>query len=229
MLLNIRNRKDHHCFLYCFTAAWHLKNGPLLYVASRDSIARRTSPDTYSRRNPLAHQAKGEFGMPMGFGQMGFEKLNDCKINVFRYTEKQLVPLRVTRESNDYYILIQDLLRLVSLVKGTTTLQHRVLCRNCFHVCNNGNTYKRRQVSCLQHKPAVVKMPSPEKTNSSSKSDKLAGLHQLLSTSTWSQSFNPWLGVKMLISQQVSRKFMNQAVFVLLELSTETLAPFSCN
>ena len=179
LLLNIRNRQDHNCFLYCFTAAWHLKNGPLLYVASRDSIARRTSPDTYSRRNPLAHQAKGEFEMPMGFGQMlRFEKLNNCKINVFRYMEKQLVPQRVTRETNDnleidlllvddgqeyHYILIQDLLRLVNLVKGTTTLQHRVLCRNCFHVCTNGNTYKRHQVSCLQHEPAVVKMPSPEK------------------------------------------------------------------
>ena len=179
LLLNIRKRQDHNCFLYCFTATWHLKNGPLLYVASRDSIARRTSPDTYSRRNPLAHQAKGEFEMQMGFGQMlRFEKLNNCKINVFRYTEKQLVPLRVTRETNDnfeidlllvddgqeyHYILIQDLLRLVSLVKGTTSLQHRVLCRNCFHVCTNGNTYKRHQVSCLQHEPAVVKMPSPEK------------------------------------------------------------------
>ena len=102
LLLNIRNRQDHNCFLYCFTAAWHLKNGPLLYVAGRDSIARRTSPDTYSKRNPIAHQANGVFEMPMGFGQMlRFETLNDCKINVFRYTEKQLVPLRVTREKGD--------------------------------------------------------------------------------------------------------------------------------
>ena len=143
LLLNIRNRQDINCFLYCFTAAWHLKNGPPLYVAGRDSIARRTSPDTYSKRNPIAHQANGVFEMPMGFGQMlRFEKLNDCKINVFRYTEKQLVPLRVTREKGDglaidlllvddgqeyHYILILDLLRLVTLVKGNTTLQHSPL------------------------------------------------------------------------------------------------------
>ena len=25
LLLNIRNRQEHNCFLYCFTAAWHLK------------------------------------------------------------------------------------------------------------------------------------------------------------------------------------------------------------
>ena len=134
LLLNIQNRQDHNCFLYCFTAAWHLKNGPLLYVAGRESIARRTSPDTYSKRNPIARQANGVFEMPMGFGQMlRFEKLNDCKINVFRYTEKQLVTLRVTREKGEgleidllqvddgqeyHYILILDLLRLVTLVKG---------------------------------------------------------------------------------------------------------------
>ena len=88
LLLIIRNRQDHNCFLYCFTAAWHLKYGPLLYVASRDSSANRTSPDTYSSRNPLAHQAVGDFEMPMGFGQMTrFEQLNDCRINVFRYIE----------------------------------------------------------------------------------------------------------------------------------------------
>ena len=179
LLLNIRNLQDHNCFLYCFTAAWHLKHGPLLYNSGSDSIAKRTSPETYSRRNPLAHQAEGEFEMPMGFGQMlRFEKLNDCKINVFRFSEKQLVPLRVTRETKDnleidlllvddgqeyHYILILDLLRLVSLVKGTTTLTHRVLCRNCFHVCMNESTYKRHRISCLQHEPAVVKMPLPEK------------------------------------------------------------------
>ena len=97
---------------------------------------------------------------------------------MFRYTEKQLVPLRVTREKGDgleiylllvddgqecHSILILDLLRLVSNVKGTTTLTHRVLCRNCFHVCMGDNTYKRHQVSCWQHEPAVVKTPLAEK------------------------------------------------------------------
>ena len=115
----------------------------------------------------------------MGFGQMlRFEQLNDCKINVFRYIEKQIVPLRVSRETREnleidllvvddgqeyHYILIHDLLRLVNLVKGTTTLQQRVLCRKCFHVCLNKSTYERHRGSCLQHKAAVIKMPSPEK------------------------------------------------------------------
>ena len=102
LLLNLRNRQDHNYFLYCFTAAWHLKHGPLLYVAGRDTFRDRKSPQTYSKSNPLAHQAEGEIDMPMGLGQMvRFEKLNDCKISVFRYTEKQLVPLRVTRQKRD--------------------------------------------------------------------------------------------------------------------------------
>ena len=179
LLLNIRNRQDHNCFLYCFTDAWHLKHGPLLYVAGRDSIQHRTCPQTYSSRNPPAHQTEGEFEMPMCFGQMlRFQKLNDRKINVFRYTKKQLVLLGVTRQKGDgleidlllvddgqvyHYILIIDLLRLVTLVKGTTALNKRVLCRNCFHICMNESTYKRHQISCLQHEPSVVKMPKPEK------------------------------------------------------------------
>ena len=99
LLLNIRNRQDHNCFLYCFIAAWHLKYGPLLYVGSRDSKNRRTNPDRYSKRNPIAHQAKGDFDMPMGFHNMvRLEKINNCKIIVFRFDKKQLVPLRVSRE-----------------------------------------------------------------------------------------------------------------------------------
>ena len=102
LFLNIRNRQNHNCFLYCFTAAWHIKYGPLLYVAGRDTIKKKTNPQTYSMCNPLAHQAEGEFFMPIGLGQMlRYKKLNDCKINVFRCNEKQLVPLRVTREKGN--------------------------------------------------------------------------------------------------------------------------------
>ena len=36
-----------------------------------------------------------------------------------------------------------------------------VLCRNCFHICMNESAYTRHQISCLQHEPAVVKMPKP--------------------------------------------------------------------
>ena len=49
------------------------------------------------------------------------------------------------------------------MVKGTTTLNHRVVCRNCSPICMNESTNRWHQISCLQHEPAVVKMPKPEK------------------------------------------------------------------
>ena len=83
-LLNIRNREDENCFLYCYTAAYHLKFGPRL-VPDGASSRRITSPATYGTGNPFAKQANGEFNMPMGFHQMArFEELNDVCVNVFR-------------------------------------------------------------------------------------------------------------------------------------------------
>ena len=32
VLLNMRNREDEHCFLYCYTAAYHLQYGPDLFL-----------------------------------------------------------------------------------------------------------------------------------------------------------------------------------------------------
>ena len=122
-----------------------LKHRPLLYVANRDFICRRTNSETYFRRNQLAHQALGDYEMPMGFGQtLRFEKLNKCNVNVSSCTENELVPQRVSSEDNTFnvdsllvddekeyhYFLILGVSRLVNLIEGTTTLLQRVLCRN---------------------------------------------------------------------------------------------------
>ena len=130
LLLNIRNRQDHNRFLYCFSAAWHLKHESLLYVAGRATLRNRTCPQDNSRRNPLAHQAGGKFDMPMSLGQMlRFEKLNDCKINVFRYNEKQLVFLRVTRENGDGLEIAGGRWTRVSLHSGTGSLEASKSCQ----------------------------------------------------------------------------------------------------
>ena len=84
-LLNIRNREDHNCFLYCFTAAWHRKYGPALTPPGQHPRLNRTDPRTYSDANPVAHQPRGEFDMPMGLGQIPrFEEINKCRINIFQ-------------------------------------------------------------------------------------------------------------------------------------------------
>ena len=83
-LLNIRNREDENCFLFCYTAAYHLRFGPQLLPPGASS-RRITSPVTYRPDNPLAKQADGVFDMPMGFHQMTrFEELNNVCVNVFR-------------------------------------------------------------------------------------------------------------------------------------------------
>ena len=83
-LLNIRNREEKNCCLYCYTAAYHLKFGPRL-LPPGDSSRRMTSPVTYLPENPLAKQADGVFDMPMGFHQMTrFEEPNNVCVNVFR-------------------------------------------------------------------------------------------------------------------------------------------------
>ena len=95
-LLNIRNREDNNCFLYCYTAAWHYKYGPSLH--ENVSWRLRTSPETYKRSNILAHQPIGEFEMPMGFNQVPkFEMLNKVQVNIFQCRQNALLPLLVSK------------------------------------------------------------------------------------------------------------------------------------
>lgn len=83
-LLNIRNFGDHNCFLYCFTAWYHQRNGPEL-LPPGGNWRRRTSPFVYGPQNPIAHQASGDFEMPMPIDEINrFEKLNSVAVNIFR-------------------------------------------------------------------------------------------------------------------------------------------------
>ena len=74
LLINIRNPQDQNCFLNCFAAAWHLKCGPLLYVTGRDTFRNRTSPQTFSRSNPLAHQQKASLICLWGWADASIRK-----------------------------------------------------------------------------------------------------------------------------------------------------------
>ena len=83
-LLNIRNREDENCFLYCFTAAYHLKYGPRL-VPKGSSGRQNTSLHTYWPENKIAKQPIGQYNKRMGFHQMSrFEELNNVRVNVSR-------------------------------------------------------------------------------------------------------------------------------------------------
>ena len=55
-LFNIRNQFDHNCFLYCFVAAYHIKNRINLLTEGR-SGTEKTNPDTYknAERQPVGY------------------------------------------------------------------------------------------------------------------------------------------------------------------------------
>ena len=173
-LLNIRNRNDNNCFLYCYVAAWHFKFGPSL----NDSVTwrLRTSPETYSRSNLLAHQPVGDTEMPMGFNQIPkFERLSNVQVN---YRKKTLIPvlnsknrdsrfvidlLLLTDGQRHHYVLIKDLKVFVNNIRGLSPRSGTVLCRNCFHFCSTDEIYQRHIHSCLEHGAATIKVPPPEK------------------------------------------------------------------
>ena len=174
-LLNIRNQYDNRCFLYCFTAAYHLHYGPPL---KPDTWRTVTSPTLYSSNNPSARQAEGSYEMPMGFRDLpNFEKENSVQVNVFRYEKKQLFPLRVSQRSDIdfrmdllllqddnvyHYVLIKNLLNLVNHIKQRRPRTSDIICRNCFHVCTLIN-FDKHMATCLKNEPAVIEMPSENK------------------------------------------------------------------
>ena len=81
-LLNIRNHRDNRCFMYCFTAAYHLHHVPQL---GTDTWRTVTSPIFYSKNNPSSHQAGGSYEMPTGFKDLlNPEQLNWGQVGVIR-------------------------------------------------------------------------------------------------------------------------------------------------
>ena len=87
----------------------------------------------------------------MPFNQIDrFEKLNEVQVNVFRFEEKDLVPLRVSKYDSDlvmdllllsevgthHYVLITDLKNFADFVKNKQRRSRDEKCRNCFHVCS---------------------------------------------------------------------------------------------
>ena len=174
-LLNIRNHLDNKCFLYCFTAAYHLYYGPPLETDTWRTV---TSPPLYSSNNPAAHQPLGNFDMPMGFKDMvAFEDLNQVQVNVFKYEKKQLFPLRLSKKSEFefvvdllllqensvyHYVLIKNLLNVVNHVKQRRPQSDDVICRNCFHICS-ASKYTTHYASCMKFEAATIEMPSVDK------------------------------------------------------------------
>ena len=84
MLLNIRNHDDEKCFLYSFTAGYHLAMGGNIYPENAN-WRMKSNPKTYGPDNIAAHQAVGTYNMPMSLSEIPmFEKNNNVQVNIFR-------------------------------------------------------------------------------------------------------------------------------------------------
>ena len=84
-LLNIHNRRDHNCFLYCFTAGYHLVYKKEKLKPPAPYFRPRTNVLTYSKENPSAKMPKGNLEMPMSLHDISkFEDLNEVQVNVFK-------------------------------------------------------------------------------------------------------------------------------------------------
>ena len=84
-LLNIQNGSDDNCFLYCYTAGYHIVYKKEKLEPPAPCFRPRTNVPTYSRENLSAKMPKGNFEMPMGLHDISkFEDLNEVQVNVFR-------------------------------------------------------------------------------------------------------------------------------------------------
>ena len=176
-LLNIRNLGDENCFLYCYTAAYHLHTEiPLIETSSWRC---KSNPDTYNpRTNPLAKKHHGDFSMPMPFNEIErFEKLNKVQVNVFRLEKKDLLPLRVSKFVSDFimdllllseggshhYVLITDLKHFVNFLKNKQSRSRDEICRNCFHICSSIQTLENHKLNCYENEAAAIVLPNEQK------------------------------------------------------------------
>ena len=84
-LLNIHNANDDKCFLYCYTAGYHLVFKKETLEPPGPCFRQRTNVLTYSSENPNAKQPLGDFDMRMSLLDIPrFEDMNEMQVNVLR-------------------------------------------------------------------------------------------------------------------------------------------------
>ena len=97
---------------------------------------------------------------------------------MLRYHDKQLLPLRLSTgktfpfildllllsDGEKYhYVLITDLLKLVSKISGKEYLDRNFLCRKCFHVSASEKSFQNYQKTCYDNDAVEIRMPEPGK------------------------------------------------------------------
>ena len=167
-LLNIVNKKDNFCFLYCVAAA--------LFAF----VGRPFRPKTHLENVQKLKFNAREMPMPLS-GIRSFELLNKCKIYVYQLEGNKLV--NVYNSKNKNFKKRVDLLRLVEekrshycLIKNFSNIIHHLsrspkkqakgpksrFCRNCYQPVLKQNLTKH-STFCESNAPLEVRMPEKER------------------------------------------------------------------
>ena len=68
-------------------------------------------------------------------------------------------------ENAHHYVLILNLERFVAYFKGIAHRAAQRICRNCFHLCTNRETYQNHVKTCSEHAAAEIVMPKESNTS----------------------------------------------------------------
>jgi len=163
-LLNVRNKKDNFCFLYCVAASIFSFIGRAIYPKSHKENVKR-----------LKFNAKR---MPMPLSSIApFEKSNNVSINVYQLDNHKLVAvyysknktskrrinlLRLVDGSKSHYCLIKNfsnlLQRLTRSEKKRRQGPKSKFCSNCFQPILRKN-YRSHAKFCESNSPLEIRMP----------------------------------------------------------------------
>ena len=163
-ILNIVNKRDNFCFLYCIAAALF------------SFVGRATSPKSHRKNIQRLHFNSKLMPMPLTSIPC-FERKNDCSINVYQLEESKLVSvyhtknrkarnkidlLRLVDNKNNHYCLIKNFSNLIRFLTRSKLKQGKGpksrFCRICFQPIVKQN-FKKHNMFCETNAPLEIRMP----------------------------------------------------------------------
>ena len=163
-ILNVVNKRDNFCFLYCIAAALFAFTG------------RATSPKSHQKNIQRLHFNSKLMPMPLT-SIPSFEKRNKCSINVYQLENSKLLSvyhsknrgarnrvdlLRLVENRNSHYCLIKNFSNLVHFLTRSKIKQRKGpksrFCRNCFQPILKQN-FKKHVLFCETNAPLEIRMP----------------------------------------------------------------------
>ena len=168
-LLNIKNKQDGFCFIYCIAAA--------IFPVTKN----QERPQNYT-----AHMSKFKFDrnkMPMPLSSIPvFERNNDLKINVYSFENNKMYPVYLSKQKKGgktrktihllllcednkaHYCLIKSLDRVLKTMlrsrrTATSKNNERKFCERCLQSVNKQKLDQHKEL-CADQQPHLIEMPA---------------------------------------------------------------------